>query len=256
MRDRHIELNAPEEVCNDIMNRVLRCQVKGLDAEACKNLGIYKRMSMLLTAIHTLNMVAYRVMGGVDYLIDVMGADAKDIKYANRQMSKAFDAYVKFWSGYYATSQATKEMNDESETLYHQFMKWAQLPEGWRLGNAQQTDSPGDAIVEFRDEDTDRMLRFFKTVVDEEQLSDPTESWMVTKYDPKTKQQHSVEENMDKASAMMVAKRMSAVDDASIYTASVSRTIEERRVEVMPIKCYRRNQTIGSLKKSVGKRSR
>ena len=59
----------------------------------------------------------------------------------------------------------------------------------------------------------------------------------------------TVEENMDKASAMMVAKRLSSEDSDNIYTASRVREYMERKTDIVPFKAYKENQVVGSLTK-------
>ena len=54
---------------------------------------------------------------------------------------------------------------------------------------------------------------------------------------------------MDKASAMMVAKRLSADDTTNIYTASMVRDYMERKTEITPYKAYKANETVGRLTK-------
>ena len=52
---------------------------------------------------------------------------------------------------------------------------------------------------------------------------------------------------MDKASAMMVAKRLSSDDEKNIYTASRVRDYTEKRVDVTPFKAYKANKVVGKL---------
>ena len=129
-------------------------------------------------------------------------------------------------------------------------MEWAQLPETWQLGESQHTETSGDVAIVVKRKD-ERDLYFHNSVLDAELVEDVTESWCVTKYDERTKEHTTCETDMDKASAMMVAKRLSSDDTSAIYTASIVREFVEKRTEVTPYKCYKSNETIGKLKKLV-----
>ena len=93
------------------------------------------------------------------------------------------------------------------------------------------------------------MLRFHRSVVESKIVSDVKESWMVTRFNRKTHNQVSVEENMDKASAQMVAKRMSEEDPENIYTASCVREYTQKVTEVLPSKAFKANKTVGTIRK-------
>ena len=58
---------------------------------------------------------------------------------------------------------------------------------------------------------------------------------------------------MDKASALMVAKRMSVDDPYNIYTASMVREQMVRSTVVTPFKAFKANETIGRITKQNGK---
>lgn len=250
MMKQSIELVGSVEVAEDIAAKVRTIGVRGLDLEKAKELGVFQRISLLLCAAHSSIMAAYRIYGGVDYLLSELGATRHDIKREMNSFEKSIDRFVNFWTGYYANGQASAEMNEEVENLYHRIMDWAQLPETWKLGESQHTDNnDGVAIVVKRKDERD--LYFHNSVLDAELVEDVTESWCVTKYDEHTKAHTTCETDMDKASAMMVAKRLSQQDTASIYTASIVREFVEKRTEVTPYKCYKNNETIGKLKKLV-----
>lgn len=244
-----LELVGGVEIADDVEKRVMTVGVRGLDADKAKELGLWNRISYLLCAAHSSIMAAYRIYGGVDYLMSELGAKRNQIAKEMNTFEKSVDRFVSFWTGYYAKGDAAKEMNEEVESLYHKIMDWAQLPEYWQLGDNQHTDSKEFALRVQRNGERD--LFFHKSVLESEIVEEPTESWCVTKYDDVTKQQTTVEVNMDKASAMMVAKRLSSQDTESIYTASMVTEFVERRTEVTPYKCYKNNETIGKLKKLV-----
>lgn len=245
-----LELVGNVVVSDGVEKKVRTVGVRGLDIEKAKELGVFNRISLLICAAHTSIMAAYRIYGGVDYLMQEAGARRHEISREMNSFEKSVDRFVSFWSGYYASGQSAIDMNDEVETLYHNIMSWAQLPESWQLGDAQHTEVSKEVAIKISRKD-ERDLFFHKSVVDSELLEDVKESWCVTKYDERTKEHTTCEAGMDKASAMMVAKRMSAEDASAIYTASVVNEFVEKRTEVTPYKCYKSNETVGKLKKLV-----
>ena len=62
-----------------------------------------------------------------------------------------------------------------------------------------------------------------------------------------------VERGMDKSSAFMSAKRMSANDADRLYTASKFEKITETRLEVVPFKAYLNGDMIGDIKSVIKK---
>lgn len=246
-----IEMKVSERAESQIMHRITRAHIKGLDYEKASELGIFRRMSLLLCGMHSLSVTAYKLFGGVNYLLEILGADKKhDIRVACNRYQNAFDDYMNFWTSYYSNNcNAAKEMNDETEELYHQFMKWAQLPESWALGEPQNTPDDTDAMLQVVEDSSDRVLRFHRSVLESEVVSDVKESWMVTRFSRKTHSQVSVEENLDKASAQMIAKRMSAEDTENIYTASCVREYTQKVTEVLPSKAFKANKTVGTIRK-------
>ena len=246
-----IEMKVSDEVRKGIMNRITQAHVRGLSVEKAEELGVFRRMSLLLCGMHSLNAAAVRVWGQVNYMLEILGADKKhDIRVACNQFQIAFDNYMAFWSRYYnKNSDAVREMNDEVEELYHQFMRWAQLPESWGLGEPQNTPDETDTMIQVLEESSDRVLRFHRSIADSQIIDEPKESWMVTKYNRRTRRQESVEEGIDKASAQMIAKRLSAEDAENIYTASCVREYTQKVMEVLPMKAYKANKTIGTIRK-------
>ena len=57
-----------------------------------------------------------------------------------------------------------------------------------------------------------------------------------------------VERGMDRSSAQMSAKRMSANDPGRLYTASKLESIVEKRLEVIPYKAFLDGDMIGDVK--------
>lgn len=255
MKEEHvIEMKVSEQAFRQVMNRVTRAHVRGLSIEKAKELGIFQRMSLLLCGMHSLNAAAYRVYGGVDYLLEILGADKKhEIRVACGAFQRAFDDFMNFWSRYYNGGEAQMEMNGEVEELYHQFMRWAQLPESWGLGDPQNTEDDTDSLLVVREDGNDRELKFYPSTLSSEIAEDIKESWMVTRYNRRTHQQVSEHEDMDKASAQMVARRLSAEDPENLYTASCVREYDQHVVEVLPMKAYKKDTLISNVRKVLKK---
>ena len=245
-----IALRVTEDFRRKVMNRITMAHVRGLDVAKASELGVFDRMSLLLCGMNTLECVAYRLFGGVEQMLLLLGADRKhDILVACNRYQTAFEDFMKFWRGYYTSKGAPREMNDETESLYHQFMRWAGLPESWALGEPLHEERPTDEVIAYDDEEQDRVIKFYRSTVSSEVVDEPTDTYLVTRYDRSKKTQESVETGMDKASAMMVAKRLSAEDPENIYTASLLREYTEHRTEAIPLKLYRGNETVGSIRK-------
>ena len=243
-----IELNGASVVEDDIEKKIRTVGVRGLDFKKAKELGFFARISNLLCAAHASIMAAYRIYGGVDYLLSEFGGRKNEIAREMNVFEKAFTRFVNFWTDYYAHGDAVREVNEETETLFRRIMEWAQLPMAWNLGDPQRVEDNGIDVA-IRINTDEKQYTFRQTVLDGDIVGESEESWCVTKYDTKEHVQTSIEEGMDKASAMMVAKRLSQEDAENIYTASVVRTYMERKTEVTPFKAYKANETVGRLMK-------
>lgn len=231
----------------DIKNKVKTVGVKGLDTEKAKEFGVFQRISNLLCATHSTIMAAYRIYGGVDYLIDQLSARKNEIAKEMNAFDKAFEHFTKFWTNYYAHGTSEKEVNFETERLYHKIMKWMQMPERWQIGDKQRTESEQDICMAVNLPDN-RVFCFFKTNENQEIINEPSETWGVFCYNPHDNKQIVVEKNIDKASAFMVAKRLSDENKECIYSVSVLRDVVEKRTEIIPVRAYRANETIGKIK--------
>lgn len=245
-----LELKESSVIADDIEKKIRTVGVRGLDFEKAKELGLFNRISNLLCATHASVMAAYRIYGGVDYLVDQLQARKNEISREMNMFDKAFERFVKFWTDYYAHGDAAREVNEETEMLYRRIMEWAQLPYKWGLGDPQRTED-NSLDVAIRVNADDKQYTFRTTTIGDEDIdeSKTIESWCVTKYDTKEHRQTTVEERMDKASAMMVAKRLSAEDAENIYTASIVRDYTEHKTVIMPYKAYKENETVGRLTK-------
>lgn len=124
-------------------------------------------------------------------------------------------------------------------------MKWLQLPEEWQIGDPQRTPAPADVAISVRREG-DSALYFKRSSVD----VDTTilgESWSVSKYNEDSHQHIIVSTDMDKSSAVMSAKRLSANDGEDYYIASLVTDIEEKRTDVHPYKVYKGGEEVGTV---------
>lgn len=242
-----LELDGSNVVADDVEKKIRTTGVKGLDFEKAKELGFFNRISNLLCATHASIMAAYRIYGGVDYLLSEFGGRKNEIAREMGVFEKSFTRFINFWTDYYAHGGAAREVNEETEVLFRRIMAWAQLPMTWELGGKQRTDDDLDVAIRINTEE--KQYTFRKNTVNTELVGEAEESWCVTKYDVREHKQTTVEENMDKASAMMVAKRLSAKDADNIYTASVVRDYMERKTDITPFKAYKANETVGRLTK-------
>ena len=247
-----IELRASEQARRQIMNRVIRAHVEGLDEEALDKLGFYDRISMLLSGMFTLQAVAYRLYGGIQYLLETIDANNKrEIRVACNSFQQAYDSYLGFWSKYYMTRDgAQMEMNNESEALYHQFMRWAQLRESWSLGDPQRCEDNTESLMEYDAGDFNTLLKFYTSILNSEIVEEEKETWMVTRYNRNERKQFVVEEGLKKADAQMVAKRLSDNDKGNVFIVSKIRTYTEKKTEAIPFKAYQANKLVSSIRKT------
>jgi hypothetical protein len=242
----NVEIVGSVDVANDIKNKVRTTGVRGLDFEKATELGVFQRIANLLCVTHASVMAAYLVYGEVGYLMDELKARRNEIAREMNMFDKAFDRFVKFWTGYYASGTSAREVNYETERLYHKIMEWMQMPETWQLGEEQRTTSFREGCIRI-DLPDDKVFTFYKAELNHELVGEPKETWGVFCYDPNTGKQTSVYTDMDKASALMVAKRLSDENPDNIYSASIIRDLVEKRTEVMPFKAFKGNETVGKL---------
>lgn len=245
--EKKLDIIGGVEVAEDIKHRVQTTGVRGLDIEKATELGVFQRIANLLCVTHASVIAAYRIYGGVDCLIDQLNARKNEIAHEMNMFDKAFERFVKFWTGYYAHGKSGREVNYETERLYHKIMEWMQIPETWQLGEEQRTKSLREGCIRIDLPDDDKVITFYKTELNHELVGEPKETWGVFCYDPKTNTQTSVNTDMDKASALMVAKRLSAENPDNIYSASIIRDLVEKRTEVMPFKAFKANETVGKI---------
>ena len=244
-----LELDGSSVVADDVEKKIRTTGVKGLDFGKAKELGFFSRISNLLCATHASIMAAYRIYGGVDYLLSEFGGRKNEIAREMNAFEKAFTRFINFWTMYYSNGDAGIEVNEETEVLFRKIMGWAQLPMSWNLGDKQRVDDDDLDVAIRINLPNGKQYTFKKNTVCTDMVGESEESWCVTKYDVKLHKQTTIEERMDKASAMMVAKRLSTDDKENIYTASVVRNYMERKTDITPYKAYMANETVGRLTK-------
>lgn len=248
MKNDIIELPEAGVVEEGVHKRIVTTGVKGLNLEKAQELGLFTRVSHLLCAAHTTIATAYRIYGGIDYILSSFGGRRNDIAKAMNDFERAYDKFFAFWTNYYTDAEAKTDLNDETEILFQRVMDWMQLPMKWELGQPQkvQDDEVNTAI---RFENGDKVYTMRTTQLDGTIVGEAEESWAVTKFDTRERKQVTVETDLDKASAMMVAKRLSDEDKDNFYTASMVRDYMYRQTDVIPYKVYMANKEIGHIKK-------
>ena len=249
-----VEIVGGVEVADDIQQRIKKTGVRNLDFEKAKELGVFQRMSYLLCASHATILAAYRIYGGMDYMMSCLNADKNEIRREMNRFEKAFDRFLAFWTDYYSKGVTKQEVLNAMETLYYNIMEWMQLPDNWDLGEEQRLELPTENAITFTLTDNLQVYTFRPASVNS-QVEESSESWAVLKFDFKTSKQVVVEDKMDKASALMSAKRMSANDVENIYTAAQVIDLVERRTDITPFKSFRANETIGKITKTLKERA-
>lgn len=243
-----IELHVTDSDIAKIRELVAKNHKRGLDVNMAEELGVFRRISFLTCAVTTLYTTGYRILTSVNNLFEVAGANRHEVKRELKAMFDAYERFAKFFGGY-QTDNGKKEMSEEVRNFYHQYMKWCNLPEEWAVGDKQMTEPETDPLILIEKEDKD--LRFYRSILEAEDLSEEEVEYCVTKYNPETSTQETVEDKgLDKSYAQMVAKRYSANDPDGIYTASKLVTKEKRITEIYPLKAYENGELVGSYRKT------
>ena len=237
---------------DDVKNNVLHVGVKGLDTKKAEELGLFQRISTLICAMHSLYLVGHKLYGSIDYLFSLAHIKKHEIKKACVDFEKAYENWFKFWRGY-QTLDGVQEMNRESEDLYRQFMRWACIPTQWKFGERQDAIPETEPLIEI--ESDDKVWRLYRDVAERERLEDTEQEWGVLLADREDGRRvmRCIERGMDKASAQMSAKRMSANDPENVYTASLLETIVEKRIDIIPYKAYKGGEIAGTIKSVIKK---
>ena len=248
MKQGVIDLLPSVVVEKDVENKIRTVGVKGLDFEKAKELGVFTRISNLLCVVHATIMASKRVYSGVEVMMEAIRSNRNEIAREMNAFDKAYNRFINFWTDYYAKGTIGTEVDGEVETLFNNIMAWSQIPYQWNLGDAQRTDPDVNSAI--RITDGSKFYNLEKTVIDGDVLSN-TEYWCVMKYDVSRGTQVCVEDNMDKASAMMVAKRLSSDDSENLYVPCQIQEVTKKETIVTPIKAYRKNETIGKITKTL-----
>ncbi len=228
---------------------IIKNHKHGLNVEEAEEYGVFRRISFLTCAITTLYTTGYRILTNVNNLFEIVGANRHEVKRELKAMFDAYERFAKFF-GVYQTVDGKKEMNEEISRFYHQYMRWCNLPEEWALGDAQLTEPETDPLILI--DKADKELRFYRSVLEAEDLTEEEVEYCVTKYNAATSSQEKVEDKgLDKSYAQMVAKRYSANDPDNIYTASKLVTKEQRITEIYPLKAYEKGELVGSYRKII-----
>lgn len=234
------------EVSKDIERRIHTSGVRGLNFEEAKKLGVFERLGSIMCATHMTVMAAYMIYGYADYIIDELGARNHEIKREMNLFDKAFDRFVRFWTSYYDDKIHDNDVAFQSERLEMQIMKWMELPINWELGDEQRVKNETRTAIRIT---IDGDVYTFSRAKTNIEIEGNEESWGVLKYDRCANKQDVIHDNVDKASAMMAAKRLSDNDKDNIYTVAIIRDVVEKYTEITPYKVYRNNQTIGKITK-------
>ena len=229
-----------------------RHRVRYFDMARAQELGLFSRVSTLLCAMYGLTAVAWRIYGEVDYWFSVAGCKRHEIKKACSDFEKEYDAWYRFWRSY-QTVQGVQDLNAESEDLFMQYMRWIGIPVSWKLGDDQHLPAETEPLIEV--DRGEKIWRLYRDVAERERVGDTEESWcvMVADSDGGSHVMRSVETGMDRSSAQMSAKRMSANDPSRLYFAYKTETFTERRTEAVPYKAYEGGNVVGSIKRVIRK---
>ena len=242
-----IELRVTDSDTAKVRELVLRNHKQGLDVDRAAELGLFQRISFLTCAVTTLYTTGYRLISNISNLFELAGANRHEVKRELKHMFDAYERFAKFFRGY-QTSEGKQEMGEEVSQFYHQYLRWCNLPEEWALGDKQMTDPETDPLILI--DKVDKELRFYRSILEAEDLSEEKVEYCVTKYNPETSTQETVEDKgLDKSYAQMVAKRYSANDPEGIYTASKLVTKDQRITEIYPLKAYENGELVGSYRK-------
>ena len=243
-----IELRVTDSDTAKVRELVLRNHKQGLDVDRAAELGLFQRISFLTCAVTTLYTTGYRLISNISNLFELAGANRHEVKRELKAMFDAYERFSKFFRGY-QTSEGKQEMGEEVSQFYHQYLRWCNLPEEWALGDKQMTDPETDPLILI--DKVDKELRFYRSILEAEDLSEEKIEYCVTKYNPATSTQETVEnKGLDKSTVGMVAKRYSANDPDGIYTASKLVTKEKRITEIYPLKAYENGELVGSYRKT------
>ncbi len=242
-----IDIHPTEQDKSHIYGIVERHHAKLYDPQKVKELGVIDRVSNLVCAIHCLDSVAYRMLGEVEELFEAAGSKNHIVKKHLADMHKAYEKFQSFFRGY-QSPEAQKEMAREIDNLFHQMFRWCELPENWQYGDKQKTERPTQPMIII--DEGDREIRLSTEILKSQILEGPTEDYCVVRYETKTKDREAVGYGLSKADAQVIAKRASANEEGDAYhILAIVREQTEKRIEYIPVKAYRKGDTVGSYRK-------
>lgn len=246
-----IELVCKAEIEESVRKRIATTGVRGLSLERAQELGLFKRVSLLLSAMELTFAAGGKIFKNVDTMLEDLGVRKKDMAKACNEFEKSVHKFLGFWKEFAAKNYSQMDKQDDEYDLYRNIMRWAMLPVDWNLGEEQLVRESGvESSIIIDDEENESILRLSKSIASEEVIS-CEESWCVTKYDIETKKQECVYSDMDKASALMTAKRLSDDDKESIYAASQVLDVTKRETIVTPVKAFKANETVGKVSNKI-----
>ena len=162
MKDEVIDI--PNGLQEDVKRIIKKVGVYGLDVEKAQELGVIDRISYMLCLMHTCISTGYMIYADVGYMLDTLHGKKHEISKACNQFERSVEKFMAFWSSNYQTLQGVREMNRETDTLYHLVMKWAQLDEQWELGKPIHVENDTDTFVKV--DLGDRDLKIKRTTVE------------------------------------------------------------------------------------------
>jgi hypothetical protein len=246
-----IELVCKAEIEESVRKRIATTGVRGLSLEAAQEKGLFKRISLMLSAMELTFEAGKKIFKNVDNMLDELGIRKKDMSRACNDYEKSINKFLGFWNEFAAKEYSEIDKQDDEYELYKNIMRWAMLPVDWNLGDEQLIrESNIESSIVIDNEENESILRLSKSIASEEVIS-CEESWCVTKYDIETKKQVCVYSDMDKASALMTAKRLSDDDKESIYAASQVLDVTKRETIVTPAKAFKANETVGKVSNKI-----
>lgn len=240
-----INLVGSTKIEESVTKRIATTGVRGLSFEKAEELGLFTRISLLLSTMHTASVAAFKVYKQVEDLLDAFGGRRNDIAKACNDFNKAMEKFENFWTDYYVKNESYRDVDYEIMNMYQNILRWSGIPEKWVLGGAQSVDEK-NADVSIVIDNGDNLLRMSGSVINEKNVA-CEESWCVTKYDVDTRVQTCIHSDMDKTSAMMIAKRLSDEDRKNVYTASQVLDVTKEETIVTPTKAFQANNTIGKI---------
>lgn len=246
-----IELVCKAEIEESVRKRIATTGVRGLSLEIAQEKGLFKRISLMLSAMELTFVAGKKIFKNVDKMLGELGVRKKDMAKACNEYEKAVNKFLGFWKEFASKNYSDIDKQDDEYELYRNIMRWAMLPVDWNLGDEQLVrESDVESSIVIDDEENESILRLSKSIASEEVIS-CEESWCVTKYDVETKKQVCVYSGMDKASAIMSAKRLSDDDKESIYAASQVLDVTKRETIVTPAKAFKANETVGKVSNKI-----